>query len=299
MRIDAPAKINLYLGVRPGVDAGGYHGATTVMCPLELADEVEVVPNNGGLALSCSPNPLPSTEDAMRGNIAYRAAVLLGEALGKEPAVSISIRKHVPSQAGLGGGSSDAAAVLRCLCAMWGVDAGEERVVAVARKLGADVPFFLQDLPALMVGRGDVLSERFPPFRAPLVLAKPSSGVSTPAAYRAFDARATPLPPIEDLLDALRRQDMAGVAGNLANNFEPSVLDELPELREVFSWLGADGSRLGDPVLCGSGSSVACFVKDAAAAERLAAEGRRRGLWACATATRSVGCGCGEGLKTR
>ena len=182
----AHAKVNLLLSVRPGAAPDGYHAVETVLCALELCDEVAVEPSEAsGIALLCDPDPLDGRP--AEGNLAYRAAAAACAAFGVEPSLRIRIAKRIPLQAGLGGGSSDAGAVLRCLAALWGVDPRDPRLERAAASLGADVPFFLDERPGHYAGRGDVLVERLSPLRLPVALVKPPVGVSTAEAYRALD----------------------------------------------------------------------------------------------------------------
>ena len=205
MQERAHAKVNLVLSVTPGICEGAYHEVRTVMCALELHDEVELceLAAGEGLVFSCEPDPLPAGADPAT-NLAYRAAVDMAEAFEKPLDMSVALRKRVPSQAGLGGGSSDAAAVMRGLARMWQIDLEDERVVRLAQSLGADVAFFLYEVPSYLDGRGDVLRETFAPFSVPVVLVKPDQGVSTGACYRLLDEMATPATQVEPMLEALQ-----------------------------------------------------------------------------------------------
>lgn len=275
----ASAKVNLYLGVgdlRPD----GYHDVDTVLQAISLADEVSIEP---GPALSVTTAPdlgLPPEE-----NLAYRAARALGTAVGREPALSIRIAKHVPVQAGLGGASADAAAVLVGLAHRWGLGASERPLLyEVAAGLGADVPFFLGEGTALYTGRGDVLSRTMPTPRLHLALARPPVPVPTGAAYAAFDRLpAGPPPGPGRMVEACEAGDPAAVAASLYNNMTaasvglvPEVGDALASLREAPGVLGA--------AMAGSGSAVFAVCASAADAAAVAATARERGLWA-ATAT--------------
>ena len=287
MRRLAHAKVNLNLSVSVERDAQGYHAVETVMCPLALADEVEVtLEDTPGVGLICEPDPIPSSEpDHLRANIAYRAAERMCAAFAPQQGVKVRIRKIIPSQAGLGGGSSDAAAVVSCLAQLWDIDPYDQRVWDVAASLGADVPFFLVGAPAHLTRRGDVLVERFDRFSAPVVLAKPAVGVSTAQAYRVFDELATPVTPVDGLVEALRRHDVAAVLGNLANNLQPAACQVAPMLNEVLGYLEGWPGLLSAPLLCGSGSCVAAFVRDDVEALDLADAARNKGWWAQATST--------------
>lgn len=278
----AYAKINLLLSVKPGADAGGYHAVRTVLCPLELCDEVEVSPLVGSAPeLVCLP---PVTADPT-ANLAYRAAMAMAGRFGRSPAVRIVLRKRIPSQAGLGGGSSDAAAVLRALATLWQIDPNDGRLQEVAASLGADVPFFLRAVPTLLGGRGDVPQAFFRPFSMPVALVKPRGGVSTSDAYRMLDELAPAPADPAAMVAALEAGDVSRALDALSNNMEAGALRLRPELRDVFRFLAdAPGCEHG-PLLCGSGSCVAAFTGSDEAAAALARGAETRGWWGCATRT--------------
>ena len=139
MKTIAPAKVNLILSVLPKLDANGYHSVETVMCPLSLADEIEIVAVDGSaISCVCDPDPIPAdTPHREQANIAWRAASEMSRVFNQECGLEIRIQKRIPSQAGLGGGSSDAAAVIRLLATMWGIKTTDKRLTDVASSLGA------------------------------------------------------------------------------------------------------------------------------------------------------------------
>lgn len=275
----APAKVNLHLGIYPGRDERGYHRADSLMVALDVCDIVRVAPA-AGLSLTCEPD----VGVAPQRNIAWKAAARLAEALGREPNVAIAIEKRLPAEAGLGGGSSDGGAVLRGLCELWGVDAADARVVEVARSLGADVPFFLDPRPTLLVGAGDVPERVLAAPEIPVVLVRPGGpGVSTPAAYAAFDAAPIEPPSAEALCRALDAGDALAAAGLLYNNLEPAAVELVPAIGEVLSWLRSqDGVRAAQ--VCGSGSCCFALCESDEAARAVAAIAPD-GWWSCATHT--------------
>ncbi|MDA3935420.1 MAG: 4-(cytidine 5'-diphospho)-2-C-methyl-D-erythritol kinase, partial [Actinomycetota bacterium] len=179
--VTAPAKVNLHLCVgsrRPD----GYHDVETVLQSLEVADEVSL-DRADNLSLTCE----PTVGASETGNLGYRAAEALAHRLGRSPAVSISIRKSLPYGAGLGGGSSDAAAVLVGMAALWGMDPRDPLLVSVAADIGSDVPFFLVGGAALYTGRGDEFVRSLPFLDMSVALVKPPPPVPTGLAYAAFD----------------------------------------------------------------------------------------------------------------
>ncbi|TLM70310.1 MAG: 4-(cytidine 5'-diphospho)-2-C-methyl-D-erythritol kinase, partial [Actinobacteria bacterium] len=226
--VAAPAKVNLYLAVgAAGTD--GYHDVTTVLAALEFGDEVTIAQADA-LSLVCTPDVGVAAED----NLAYRAAVAFAATCGREPSVALRVTKRVPAGAGLGGGSSDAAAVLRGLASLWGVDGDDTRLRETAVTLGADVPFFLDAPCALMGGRGDVLLRGIDAPQLDLVVVWPGEPVPTAAAYRAFDAAPAPVQPSPDaLLAALESGDRTGVAAHLHNAMTSASAGLVPVIADA------------------------------------------------------------------
>ena len=215
----APAKLNVHLGIHPGRDERGYHKADSVMVGVALADRM-IIQSADALSLITSVDCGVPQER----NTVFRAARALCQAFGRPEGYAIHVQKNVPSQAGMGGASSDAASVLLGLCTLWDQDPLDERVVAVARGVGADVPFFLTLNPALLTGAGDVLAEEFLVLPdVPIALVRPDAGVSTVEAYRAFDEDPIEPPSPEAMCAALRASDAAEVAAALYNNLEPAA----------------------------------------------------------------------------
>jgi len=245
----AQAKVNLALRIL-GKNADGYHSIETVFLRIELADSVLVRPTDGPRTLRC---------EAMAGenpeaNLAFRAATLFADEMGWPQGFAIDIDKHIPIGGGLGGGSADAAAVLRILNTLSPRPVSVEALLDLAGKLGADVPFLAgDDLMALAWSRGEKMVSLAPLVARKLVLLTPSSGMSTARAYSIvagsrgdYAARPRSLTP-----EMFRSWD--DTAKHSVNEFEPLVGDELPEIR---SWL-EDGARLGILTrLSGSGSTV-------------------------------------------
>lgn len=185
----AYAKINLHLGIYPhNVGESGYHRADSVMAALELADAVTLSYNEHAQQNMVVMDAGPDV--AMKDNTAFRALEAMCQTFHKQPAYTVTIQKHIPAQAGLGGSSSDAATTIKLLCKFWGLDALDARVVRVAQSIGADVAFFLHPIPAYLNGVGATLQESFEHVPSiPCVIVRPQAGVSTPVAYRLFDER--------------------------------------------------------------------------------------------------------------
>jgi 4-diphosphocytidyl-2-C-methyl-D-erythritol kinase len=189
-RLLAPAKVNLGLRV-VGRRDDGYHRLESLFVPLDLVDDVALRRREAtgiGLRLDPSVPGIPSDER----NLAFRAAAALLEAAGAEGGVEIRLHKRIPSPAGLGGGSSDAGAVLRGLAQLLGAPPAREDLVALALSLGADVPWFLDPRPALVTGIGEEVAPLGGIPSLSLVLAHPGVPLATPEVYRAYDADPAP-----------------------------------------------------------------------------------------------------------
>ena len=282
--VTTPAKVNLYLGVSTERTPRGLHAVRTVMTAVDLVDTLTLQPAST-LEVAC----VPSVRCAPRDNLAARAALVLSESIDRVPDVRIVIDKRIPSQAGLGGGSSDAAATLVALARLWDLDPAGPEVVGAARAVGADVPFFLYGAPALMGGAGDVLERTFDPVELPVVLVRPlGPGVDTAEAYREFDRSPVPAADPAPLVSALEAGDACAVPLAVANNLDPVARRLLPAEEAVATWLAARPGVLASQV-SGSGSCVFGFCTSHAAAEGAATDAARRGWWACGTSTRGGG----------
>lgn len=226
----ACAKINFYLRVH-GTRPDGYHRITTVMMPLpDLADEVVVDNGAAGVHLQCSPSDLAAGEE----NLCVRAARAFSEAAGVVPAWQMRLEKRIPVAAGLGGGSSDAAAVLTLLNAMHDEALNPPRLHEVATRLGADVPFFLDAQAAVATGIGDQLDPFSPAVPFGLVLANPGFPVPARWAYRHWAGVARPPPPdVAELVRTLRSGTPDKLAALLHNDLEYCVFRKFPMLDMV------------------------------------------------------------------
>jgi 4-diphosphocytidyl-2-C-methyl-D-erythritol kinase len=247
LTVRAPAKINLTLEVL--ARRNGYHGVRSVMVPLELADELAIEPS-ASFSFSCNCQALQNER-----NLAVEAL----RSLGDLPPVRMELRKRIPMQAGLGGGSSDAAAVLRAAMAGAFGESLPRDWLRVARTLGSDVPFFLAGTAALVEGTG----ERITPAGAlpawHVLILKPPAAVSTAAAYAALDAVARPQRSRSasvslEALAALQSADFARVESLLQNDFHEVIAARTPEVASAIASLRGAGAR--NVLLAGSGSCV-------------------------------------------
>ncbi len=257
MTIACPAKINLTLEVLERRD-DGYHTLRSVMVPLELADELQIEPAER-FSFTCN-DPALSGDD----NLAVRAA----RAVAPNAALKIELDKAIPSQAGLGGGSSDAAGVLRAA-----MEGGFGRNVEadwlrVARGLGSDVPFFLAESGALVEGTGERVTAvgAIPPWH--VLVVKPPASVSTAAAYAQLDRQPRSTRPRNtsvslSIVEALQRGDFDAVVRAMSNDFHDVIAASTPEVSRAIDALRRAGAQ--KVLLAGSGSAVFTIAPDAEA----------------------------------
>jgi len=269
VRIAAHAKINLFLRILAR-DGSGYHQIETAFALVDLADDLEVRRIDSGVTLEVEGPDLGPVAD----NLAVRAARAVLEATGNKFGVALQLRKRIPVRAGLGGGSSDAAAALHA-------------VNALAARLGAAVAFCASGAPlALAWGRGERLFRLPAPPASPALIAVPPIAVATPDAYRWWDD-ANPEPgargPVSLDAEALATWGSIGRLGG--NDFESLVFAKHPDLRALYERLAGTG-----PVwvrLCGSGSAVAAVYKKESEREDAAVRLGERQQQLIRTATRA------------
>lgn len=280
--LETPCKVNLYLGVHFGRDARGYHRVDSVMVPVALFDTIEVTD-----APTLEVRHSPALEVAPEETTVWRAATLLARELGVEPRVRIDVRASIPERAGLGGSSADAGAVLRLLALRWGTDVLDERVIGVARRVGADVAFFLDPMPGLYRGAGDRLERTFPGFEAPLALVMPAAeGGSTHEAYAEFDRMGEAPAGYKRVCEALALGDMRAMARELRNNLAPAACSLCGEVGRAATWLARQDGVLGAQVT-GSGACSFALCESVEDTDRIAAAARSRGWRSWSTVTLS------------
>jgi 4-diphosphocytidyl-2-C-methyl-D-erythritol kinase len=275
MQATARAKINLRLEV-VGRRADGYHLLQSIMAPISLADELLLEPAKKGVHLTCDDPTLPTGAK----NLVVRAAIALLAETGDPRGVRIHLIKRIPQAAGLGGGSSDAAATLLAVRELLGLPVTDERLHQLAVGLGADVPFFLMGRACVARGVGEVLQPFRVPAGLPLALVKPREGLSTPEVYRALGWPLTRQVKPSTLPRSLRDGPM--VCAWLRNDLEAPAVALLPhvaECKELLRGAGALGVQMS-----GSGPTVFGIFDDPAAAARACARAKRKRLWAHAGA---------------
>jgi 4-diphosphocytidyl-2-C-methyl-D-erythritol kinase len=259
----APAKINLWLEIL-GRRVVGYHEIDTCYQAIDLADTVILEPSSEPGVTCRVTGPFAESVPEGSENLAARAALLLAERTGHQPQVSITIVKEIPAGAGLGGGSSDAAAVLVALAHRFAVPDPGDTLVELAAELGADVPFFLEGGTQRGRGIGDRL-ERVPmPDERWGILVWPGVSVSTRWAYEEHDRL------VQDVAGAGRPGPNRSRRGNA---FEPLVFERWPTVAAGAHALREAGAE--DPRLSGSGSAVYALFRDAVSRDAVLERGSR------------------------
>jgi len=248
----APAKLNISIEVF-GKRPDGYHDIRSVMVPVSLYDEVAVEEAGEGITVAVGDRSVPS--DA--SNTCHKAARIFMERAGVPRGVRISVRKRIPTEAGLGGGSSDAAATFKALMALTGVSPPEDALLSMAAAVGADVPFFMCGRPALVEGMGDLVTplDWAVPFCALIV--KPSFGLPTREGYERL-RRGPADPSRRRALPGFRAWD--DLVSAVGNDFEPAWADARPEIGEIKGELLAAGAAAAG--MTGSGSAVFGLYRD-------------------------------------
>jgi 4-diphosphocytidyl-2-C-methyl-D-erythritol kinase len=257
IRVAAHAKVNLFLRILAR-ESSGYHQIETAFALLELADELEATRTASGVTITVSGADVGPAEE----NLAVRAARAVLEATGARFGVALTLTKRIPVRAGLGGGSSDAAAALHAVNALAGNAVPRHELLHLATRLGADVAFFASGAPlALGWGRGERLFRLAPLPSAPALIAVPPIAVATPDAYAWWDAMhpdpATRGPVVLDA-DALAGWGSIGRLGG--NDFELPVFGRHPPLRALYEKLAA--TKPYWVRLSGSGSAVAAVYRN-------------------------------------
>lgn len=302
VKVAAPAKVNLFLGIG-AKRADGYHEATSVMHALAMHDLLTLVAYPEGTPQDLIPvkeqnrkevtengltvtaevewhEGLPDQELSLEDNLVTKAILALARACDFpwKGRLHFLLEKHIPLQAGLGGGSTDAAAALVGAADVWGIR-DKDLLHKVARELGADVPFFLDGGCVLLEGRGDTFVRALNARHDNVVVVRPEDGVSTAEAYGEFDGA-----PEAVQADQRAQVDAAQAAADvpLYNNLAAASERLLPALADTRAWL-ADQPGVQQVLLSGSGSATFAVLSDHQAALALVTAASAKGYWARAT----------------
>ena len=270
MPIQSYAKINLYLKIGRKLSSG-YHNIQSVMQKIELSDNISIEPINEDKIIVESTNKELENES----NFAYKAALLLKKKFKLRQGIKIFIEKNIPLEAGLGGGSSDAATTLLNLNKLWGLKLKEKQLIDFAAQIGSDVPFFIGENAALVEGIGEKIKRIKKSFSINIVLINPGFRISTKWAYNTFDKQTREnqrfsghrkskgfsrepkirtKADIKNLIKAIEKKDIKEIANNLHNDFEPIVTKKYKILNEIKNNLLRNDAL--DACISGSGPTV-------------------------------------------
>jgi len=265
----SPCKVNLLLNIL-GKRADGFHELESVMHPINLCDELALERGGEGIQLSCSDPGLPTDPS----NLVHRAATAFLSAAGFKEGLRIHLEKRIPLAAGLGGGSGNAATTLLALNELFGDPLQPEQLQQIAASLGSDVPFFLQDKPALATGRGEKIQplDFFPALKgAAFLLIHPGFGIATAWAYQqlaqfpaALNGRAGRA---EKLIALLQKADLSAAASEFYNSLEAPALKKYPLLAIYQDFLRAHGAAV--TLMSGSGSTSFAITRSESAGREL------------------------------
>ncbi len=274
LKLEAFAKINLFLEV-PGVRPDGYHELWTLFQSIGLSDTLSFEPTSGEILLACSDSQLPVDT----GNLVYRAAVLLKETFKVSRGASIHLEKRIPIGAGLGGGSTDAATVLRGLNELWELKASPEELESLGTQLGMDVPFCVRGGTVYAEGRGEILRENLPIPSGWIVLVYPNLFVSTQKVYQEIDRLPIgPLQKVDKMKAALQIGNLQDISSSLFNRLETASFSLYPQLESIKSQIQSLGC-LGS-LMSGSGSSIFGICESVTQAESFAMQlSQKTGYW--------------------
>ena len=263
LSLKAHAKINLTLEVL-GKRPDGYHEVAMIMQSVSLHDTVTLSLRDSGISLACDRPDLPCDS----GNLAFRAADLLRREVGVARGVQIELTKRIPLAAGLAGGSTDAAAVLKGLNRLWQLALPAAELERLAARLGSDVPFCLQGGTSLATGRGEILTA-LPDFSGHgVVMANPPLQVSTPWVYGNFRGANQCRPEVSRLHQWFGQQDFSAVAAALFNDLESVTIPAYPQIAAIKEQLLQAGAA--GVLMSGSGPTVFALTPDPAAAGEVA-----------------------------
>ncbi len=248
MNTKAYAKINLGLHI-VGKRPDGFHNIETFFHRINLFDEISVS-NANDISISCTNAELPIDNN----NVCWKAVELLRSELGIHNGAQIEIQKNIPVGAGLGGGSSDAAAVLKCLPQVWNVNVEQPILEKLALQLGSDVPFFLLDSSAYAEGRGELLRKIQLTLPYWIVLVNPNINVSTPWAYTTLSEKRNGIFPTRPKLNEQFSPYPLQAILKSENDFEEIVFDKFLKIKKIKMQLTELGAALS--LMSGSGSSM-------------------------------------------
>ena len=284
----SPCKVNLLLNIL-GKRPDGFHELETVMHPVNLFDEIRFERGGNGIQLTCDEPGLPVDSK----NLVYRAADAFLKLHNRRDGVRIHLQKKIPLAAGLGGGSGNAATTLLALNELFDRPLSTAKLNELAAALGSDVPFFLQDRPALATGRGEKIRplDFFPALRGgAFLLIHPGFGISTAWAYQSLARFPAALNGrrgrADKLVSSLRAGDLRAAAGEFYNSLEAPALEKYPVLALFQEFLRANGAPAA--LMSGSGSTTFAIAENRAAAGSLLEKFKSKFGTSCWTAVVAI-----------
>jgi 4-diphosphocytidyl-2-C-methyl-D-erythritol kinase len=274
MEVLAPAKINLSLKIL-GRREDGFHEIETLIAPISLTDKIDIERQSRWMDFSCDDPMVPSGDE----NLVVRAAKAFFETTKISGGVTIKLQKQIPHGAGLGGGSSDAAATLRVLNQLFEAKLSREELAKLGSTIGSDVSFFLFESPAVCKGRGEIVSPTKLKKKLSILLCKPAFSVSSGWAYsRLQDSKEIP---------GISYQPQNFDGQSFVNDLERPVFEKFVFLAHLKTWL-LKQAEVGAGLMSGSGSTVFAVMREKADVDLLVKRARAqldRELWTCACET--------------
>ena len=280
IKICSFAKVNLTLDVL-SVRPDGFHDIESVIQSIGLHDLILIsAGDKPGIHIECSKPGIPTDEK----NLAHKAAAFVLKKCNQQPpGLDIRINKRIPVEAGLGGGSSNAAAVIRGLDRLLDLSIGSEEALEIAASIGSDVPFFMVGGTALVAGRGEIIQPQPDIAEWYMVIAKPDFGVSTAWAYKHSDEISGSSAPktgekypfSSRMLKCIKKEEWALLPEFLGNDLEAPTIEQHPEIAQIKEDLLQTGARAS--LMCGSGSAVYGLYHSLIAASKAAEEMQGRG----------------------
>ena len=268
------AKINISLLVKEK-RPDGYHELDSLMVPIELHDSIVISP------LYNRDDSFVTVDDFSNGlihyNLAGSAIDTLEKRYGVHKSFRVYIHKNIPMQAGLGGGSSNAAFTLKAINQILKLGASDEELIELAAPLGADIPFFIKCTPSRCGGIGEKMQPLEIKNNYHVLIVKPTEGVSTKECFKLLDSRPYPEVDIEKVVEALRDGDDEKLAKYMGNSLQPSAIEIVPEIKAIIDYLKEQGLKLVQ--MSGSGSSVFAMSTDKSKLKRVQKQIDEEGKW--------------------
>lgn len=254
MKVLAPAKVNLALNIK-GILADGYHALDMIMAPISLCDEIEIRPNG-----QKKDEIVFEGMNVPKNNTVAKAIDLMRRTFQLPAHYKVEVKKNIPSQAGLGGGSADAAAVMRAIDQMEGLHLSQDQLIELGKQVGADVPFCLVNSWARVKGVGEQIELLDSDWKFKLLLVKPKEGISTPEAFKLWDASQRYQYDIDLVETALLKKSVDLLYTTMGNALEDVAQNALPVLKEIKEDMYNEG--IVQAMMSGSGSSIMGFSVD-------------------------------------